>query len=87
MKKFSALRFAVAAGLFVSVHAVMVTVGALMGIPGMRPFAEFLTEFYGPYGYSISWMGILMGAIFGFSEGFIHLGIFGLIYKWLPVFR
>ena len=87
MKTFSAFRFAVAAGLFVSVHAVIVTIGALAGVPGMRPFAEFLTEFYGPYGYSVSAMGVLIGAILGFSEGFVHLGIFGLIYKWLPISR
>jgi hypothetical protein len=53
----------------------------------MRPFAEMLTQFYGPYGYSISATGILIGALLGFSEGFVHLGILGLIYKWLPISR
>jgi hypothetical protein len=32
-------------------------------------------------------MGILIGALLGFSEGFVHLGILGLIYKWLPISR
>jgi hypothetical protein len=87
VNKFSVLRFAVAAGLFLSLHAVIVTIGAMTGIPGMRPFAELLTQFYGPYGYSISGTGIIVGALLGFSEGFVHLGIFGLIYKWLPISR
>ena len=87
MNNFPALRFAVAAGIFLSLHAVVVTIGALAGIPGMRPFAELLTQFYGPYGYSISGPGVIVGALLGFSEGFVHLGIFGLIYKWLPIFR
>ncbi len=87
MNKFPVLRFAIAAGIFLALHAVIVTVCALIGVPGMRPFAELLTQFYGPYGYSISEMGILVGAILGFSEGFVHFGIFGLIYRWLPISR
>lgn len=85
MNKFPVLRFAVAAGIFLSVHAVIVTAGALAGIPGMKPFAELLTQFYGHYGYSISAIGILTGAMLGFLEGFVHFGIFGLIYRWLPI--
>lgn len=69
MNRFPALRFAVAAGIFLSLHAVAVTLGAMAGIPGMRPFAELLTQFYGPYGYSISGTGIIAGALLGFSEG------------------
>ena len=87
MKDFPALRFAVAAGIFLSFHAVAVTACALAGIPGMRPFAELLTQFYGPYGYSISAIGLVTGAILGFLEGFVHFGIFGLIYRWLPIAR
>lgn len=87
MNNFPVLRFAVAVGIFLSVHAVIVTVGALVGIPGMKPFAEILTQFYGPYGYSISVIGIISGAILGFLEGFVHFGIFGLIYRWLPISR
>jgi hypothetical protein len=87
MKDFPALQFAVAAGIFLSLHAVIVAACALAGIPGMRPFAELLTQFYGPYGYSISAIGIVTGAILGFLEGFVHFGIFGLIYRWLPISR
>ena len=87
MNRFPALRFAVAAGIFLSLHAVIVTIAAMAGIPGMRPFAELLTQFYGPYGYSISGTGVVVGALLGFSEGFVHLGILGLIYKWLPISR
>lgn len=87
MKTFSVLKFAVAAGIFISLHAVIVTVCAMAGIPGMRPFAELLTQFYGPYGYSISVTGVMVGAILGFLEGFVHFGVFGLIYRWLPISR
>jgi hypothetical protein len=84
---FPVLRFAVAAGLFLSFHAIVVTAGAMLDVPGMRPFAELLTQFYEPYGYSISGTGIVMGAILGFSEGFFHFGLFGVIYRYLPITR
>jgi hypothetical protein len=87
MGNFPVLRFAVAAGLFLSLHAVIITISALAGIPGMRPFAELLTQFYGAYGYSISATGVVAGAVLGFLEGFVHFGIFGLIYRWLPISR
>ena len=87
MKTFPVLKFAVAAGIFISFHAVIITVCAMAGIPGVRQFAEFLTQFYGPYGYSISVTGVAAGAILGFLEGFVHIGIFGLIYRWLPISR
>lgn len=87
MKTFPVLKFAVTAGIFLATHAVIVTLGAMVGIPGMRPFAELLTQFYGAYGYSISMTGVVAGAILGFLEGFVHLGIFGLIYRWLPISR
>jgi hypothetical protein len=87
MSNIPVLRLALAAGVFLSLHAIIVTLGALMGVPGMRAFAELLAQFYGPYGYSISGTGIVMGAILGFSEGFVHFGIFGFIYNWLPISR
>ena len=87
MTKIPVLRLAVAAGIFLSFHAVVVTACALAGVPGMRAFAELLAQFYGPYGYSVSGTGVLMGALLGFSEGFVHFGIFGLIYNWLPSSR
>jgi len=48
---------------------------ALLGIPGFNPFADFVTQFYGPYGYSVSPLGIVTGAIWGLVEGFVHFGI------------
>jgi hypothetical protein len=35
------------------------------------------------YGYSVSALGILTGAFWGFVEGFIHFGIFAWLYNLL----
>ena len=35
------------------------------------------------YGYSVSSMGIAVGAFWGFIEGFVHLGIFAWLYNTL----
>jgi Gpi18-like mannosyltransferase len=56
-------------------------IAALVAIPGLRPFADLLTQFYGPYGYSVSPLGVVAGAIWGFVEGFFHFGIFALLYN------
>jgi hypothetical protein len=40
-------------------------------------------QFYGFYGYSVSGIGIVVGAFWGLIEGFIHFGIFAWLYNLL----
>jgi hypothetical protein len=54
----------------------------LVGLPGFRPFANFVTQFYGPYGYAVSPLGVVVGALWGFVEGFVHFGIFACSTIW-----
>lgn len=81
--KINALKFALAAGIWLGLGAVIGTIGSLIGIPGVKEFFTFLIPFYGPWGYSVSLLGILTGAILGFAEGFVHFGFLALIYNWL----
>ena len=78
MSKLPVLKLAVAAGTFLSLHAVVVTICALAGVPGMRAFAELLAQFYGPYGYSISVTGIVMGAILAGLIMSLYMPLFSL---------
>ena len=77
------MKFALAGGLWLGLCALLATICAVVDAPGFRPFAELFNQFYGPYGYSISWVGSIIGAFWGFVEGFTHLGFFALIYNWL----
>ena len=82
-KKFNVKNFALAGGIYGAGCVALVTISAILNIPGFPEFANSLTKIYGFYGYSVSGFGILTGAFWGFIEGFVHLGMFALIYNFL----
>lgn len=79
--KFNTLKLAISGGIIVAFCFAWTTIAALIGVPGFAPFAQLLEAGYKFYGYSVSWPGVVMGAIWGFVEGFIWIGGFGLIYN------
>ena len=81
--KLNALNFALAGGLYLAIMAVLATLASLLGIPGFPQFTRILTDIYGAYGYSVSAVGLLAGAVLGFVEGFVHLGLLALLYNTL----
>ncbi len=81
MQKLDALRFALAGGIYGAGLVALTTICTLLGIPGFKPFTDLLAQFYGFYGYSVSIIGIAIGAFWGLIEGFIHFGIFACIYN------
>jgi len=82
-QKLDALKFAVAGGIWLGGAFFISTLLALLNVPGFMPFAMLLESMYGFYGYSISATGAVVGAFWGFLEGFVQLGIFALIYNLL----
>ena len=76
-----ALKFAIAGAIYLGLFGFLVTMGALVRIPGLPEFARVLEQFYGPWGYSISTTGVFVGALLGVVEGFFHFGAFALIYN------
>jgi hypothetical protein len=79
--KLNTLKFALAGGILIGGCFFISTISALVGVPGFEPFAKILESMYGFYGYSISFVGALVGALWGFMEGFIHLGILAWLYN------
>jgi hypothetical protein len=79
--KLNTLKFAFAAGILGAFVYFLITLFALIGLPGFLPFATLLQQGYSFYGYSISVSGLFVGAIYGFLEGFVWLGVFALIYN------
>lgn len=73
--------FALAGGIYGALCVAAVTIAALLNVPGFPEFTSFLETFYGSWGYSTSFAGIFIGALWGFVEGFIHLGVFASIYN------
>jgi hypothetical protein len=83
MQRLDPLSFAIAGAIYGAVIMVLVTISALLGIPGLKPFADLLVQFYGPYGYSVSAIGVVVGGLWGLVEGFFHFGILALLYNFV----
>jgi len=81
MQRLDALKFAIAGAIYGGACIALATILALLGVPGFRPFTDLLTQFYGFYGYSVSALGVPIGAFWGIVEGFIHFGIFAWLYN------
>jgi hypothetical protein len=79
--KLNALKFALAGGIYVAIMAVLMTIAGIMNIPGCVEFANNLKSFYGFYGYSVTWLGVIVGAVWGFIEGFFHFGFLAWVYN------
>jgi len=83
MQRLDTLKFALAGAIYAGACVALATISALLGVPGFKPFADLLAQFYGFYGYSVSAPGIAVGAFWGFLEGFVHFGIFAWLYNLL----
>ena len=79
--KLGVLKFALAAGILGAIAYFLITLFALVGLPGFLPFAKLIEQGYGPYGYSISALGLIVGGFYGFLEGFVWFGAFAWIYN------
>jgi hypothetical protein len=83
--KFNVLKLALAAGIYCAFIFFMSTLLAMLQVGGLVEFAQTLERYYGPWGYSVSPKGLLVGILYGFQEGFMHFGLFALLYnKLLP---
>lgn len=78
--KLNALKFALTGGIYTSVMAALLTICAIWKIPGYVEFANNLAKFYGFYGYSVTWIGVLVGGLLG-----VHRGLFPYRIVWLAV--
>lgn len=79
--KFNVFKFALAGGIYFALMAALLTIAAILKIPGYVQFANFIKPFYSFYGYSVTWHGVIVGTFWGFVEGFFHFGIFAWIYN------
>jgi len=83
MQRLDTLSFAIAGAIYGAALVALATIAALVGIPGFKPFADLIAQFYAPYGYSVSNVGVVVGALWGLVEGFVHFGIFALLYNFV----
>jgi hypothetical protein len=79
--KLSAFSFALAGGVYTAIAMAFMTVCSRLGIDGAHAITNGLTKMFGNFGYSVSWVGLVMSIILGFIVGFLAFGLFVLIYN------
>jgi hypothetical protein len=73
------LRFGIAGGITTGICVAFLTI---LGVYGLFPeFNNLIISIYGFLGYSLSWIGVFLGAIYGFIDGFILTAFFAWIYN------
>lgn len=78
-QKLNSVRFAIAGGIVIAILFLFTT---LAGIFNYCPeCTDLITGIYGPFGYSVSLMGALIIAAYGFIDGFVITWIFAFIYN------
>ena len=80
-KKLNVKKIALTAGIYMASCTAFATILSLLNVPGFPEFTNILVSLYGFYGYSVSVVGIFVGAFLGFAEGFIHFGFFSWLYN------
>jgi hypothetical protein len=77
--RLSPVGFGIGWGIIGALMTALITVGAMFGYFDMT--ASLLLDVYGYFGYSISTLGILLGAIYSFVDFFIASALFAAIYN------
>ena len=79
MTKLNTIKFGLAGGI---VTAICIALTTIAGIFNYCPeCTNLITGIYGNFGYSVSWLGVLLGAIYGFIDMFIGTFAFAWIYN------
>jgi len=79
--RLNALKLALAAGIYCAFVFFAATLLALLKVGGLVEFAQTLERYYGSWGYSVTPKGLMVGILYGFQEGFMHFGLFALLYN------
>ena len=75
--KLNAVKFGIAGGIVTGICVLLITLFASY-FPGC---SNLILEAYGRFGYSLKGIGMLLGLVYGFIDGFIVVWLFALIYN------
>jgi hypothetical protein len=80
--KLNPVKLGIACGIVSALVVAITTIAGIFGIMGGFPAWNGLIEdIYGSLGYSVSSLGVILGAIYAFIDGFIMTWVFALIYN------
>jgi hypothetical protein len=79
--KLHTFKFALAGGLITAICVFISVLAAMIWSGYASNFMSALSSIYGPLGFSVSFLGLILGTIYAFIDGFILTGIFAWIYN------
>ncbi len=77
--KLNAFKFGLAGGIISAICISLCTIVSIFGYSDIQ--SSIMMDMYSIFGYSTSWLGVLLGGIYGFLDGFFMVWIFALIYN------
>jgi hypothetical protein len=80
--KLNIFNFSLAGARLCALIVALITLAGIYNLLGGFPLLNsLLVDIYGKLGFSVSWLGVLLGAIYGFIDGFIFFGVFAWLYN------
>ncbi|MCW8966383.1 MAG: hypothetical protein OQK82_06835 [Candidatus Pacearchaeota archaeon] len=79
--RFDSVRLGIAGGIISSFYMMLTTIIGILGEFGLHN--SMVKEMYGMMGYSTCWLGVFLGGLYGFLDGFFMLWVFAIIYNFL----
>jgi len=77
--KLNPVKFGLATGIILGSITLIFTIFGLFGI--FLTVTDLIIDLYGFFGYSRSWLGLILGPLYGFIDGFIVGWLFAIIYN------
>lgn len=77
--KFNSIKLGLAAGIVSAIFTSLVTIAGMFG--HFQTYNSITMEVYGIFGYSLTWLGVFLGALYSFIDCFVIVWLFALIYN------
>ncbi len=79
-----AVKLGVAGGVVSALCVALTVVSGIYGLFGGFPmWNALIVDMYGTLGFSVSWVGVFLGAIYSFIDGFIMTWLAAVFYNWM----
>jgi len=77
--KLNAVKFGLAGGIVTAVCVIVTTIAGIYGY--FLEYNSLVVSIYGFLGYSLSWLGVFLGAVYSFIDGFVLTWLFAWVYN------
>lgn len=78
-EKLNAVKFGLAGGIVTAVCVALTTLASMYGF--CTECTDLIGGMYGGFGYSVGWLGVLLGGVYGFIDMFIAVFVFAWVYN------